>query len=90
MFILYKIKHYAKDKQVTMEGFKKFITSFKKSETIYEKGASQSDFYIINKGKVQLKLENDGEPVITLSKGDFFGEESLNETQEAVYTVDCV
>lgn len=73
-----------------MEGFKKFITSFKKSETIYKKGDSQADFYIINKGKVQLKLDNEGEPIITLSKGDFFGEESLNENQDAVYTVEVL
>jgi CRP-like cAMP-binding protein len=73
-----------------MEGFKKFVTKYKKSETIYKKGDLQADFYIINKGKVQLKLDSDGQPVVTLSKGDFFGEESLNDNQDAVYTVEVV
>jgi CRP-like cAMP-binding protein len=73
-----------------MDGFKKFITHYKKDETIYKKGEAQSDFYIINKGKVQLKLTDHDLAIVTLSKGDFFGEESLNENQNAVYTADVV
>jgi CRP-like cAMP-binding protein len=73
-----------------MDGFKKFITHYKKDETIYKKGDEQADFYIINKGKVQLKLTDQDLAVVTLSKGDFFGEESLNENQNAVYTVDVI
>ena len=73
-----------------MDGFKKFITHFKKDETIYKKGDEQTDFYIINKGKVQLKLTDQDLAVVTLSKGDFFGEESLNDNQNAVYTVDVI
>ena len=71
-----------------MDGFKKFITHYKKDETIYKKGDIQADFYIINKGKLQLKLDDADAAVVTLSKGDFFGEESLNENQSAVYTVE--
>lgn len=73
-----------------MDGFKKFITHYKKDETIYRKGDEQGDFFIINKGKIQLKLENNSQPVVTLSKGDFFGEESLNESQPAIYTVEVL
>ncbi|MCP4150232.1 MAG: cyclic nucleotide-binding domain-containing protein [bacterium] len=73
-----------------MDGFKKFITHYKKSEIVYKKGDDQSDFYIINKGKVQLKTADDELPLVTLSKGDFFGEESLNETQNAAYSVEIV
>ncbi len=73
-----------------MDGFKKFITHYKKDESIYKKGDEQTDFYIINKGKVQLKLTDQDLAVVTLSKGDFFGEESLNENQNAVYTVDVI
>ncbi|MCP4217113.1 MAG: cyclic nucleotide-binding domain-containing protein [bacterium] len=73
-----------------MDGFKKFITHYKQNEVIYKKGEDQADFYIINKGKVQLKVYNDELSVVTLSKGDFFGEESLNETQSAAYTVEAV
>lgn len=71
-----------------MDGFKKYITHYKKGETIYKKGDLQVAFYIINKGKAQLKLNGDDLPVVSLSKGDFFGEESLNENQEAIYTVE--
>jgi len=73
-----------------MDGFKKFITHYKKDEIIYKKGEAQSDFYIINKGKVQLKLTDHDLAIVTLSKGDFFGEESLSENQNAVYTADVV
>lgn len=73
-----------------MDGFKKFITHYKKDETIYKKGDIQADFYIINKGKISLKLDNPKDAVLTLSKGDFFGEESLNDSQSAIYTVEVV
>lgn len=73
-----------------MDGFKKFITPFKNGDVIYKKGDIQADFFIINKGKVQLKVGNDEMAVVTLSKGDFFGEESLNENQNAVYTVEVI
>ncbi len=73
-----------------MDGFKKFITHYKKDDTIYKKDDLQGDFYIINKGKIQLKLDEGSQPVVTLSKGDFFGEESLNESQSAIYTVEVL
>lgn len=73
-----------------MDGFKKFITPFKNGDIIYKKGDIQADFFIINKGKVQLKVGNDEMAVVTLSKGDFFGEESLNDNQNAVYTVEVI
>ena len=56
-----------------MDSFKKFITHYTKDEAIYKKGDEQTDFYIINKGKVQLKLTDQDLAVVTLSKGDFFG-----------------
>ncbi len=73
-----------------MDGFKKFITQYKKGDTIYKKGDIQADFFILNKGKVQLKVGNDEIAVVTLSKGEFFGEESLNDNQSAVYTVEVL
>ena len=73
-----------------MDGFKKFITHYKKNDTIYKKGDLQDDFYIINKGKIQLKLDSGSQPVVMLSKGDFFGEESLNESQAAIYTAEVL
>ncbi len=72
------------------DGFRKFITHYKKDETIYKVGDVQADFYIINNGKVQLKLESDDKPIVTISKGDFFGEESLNDGQTAIYTVEVI
>ena len=59
------------------------------SKILFKQDDDQSDFFIINKGKVQLKLENDT-IVLALGKGDFFGEESLNEGQKAAYTVEVV
>lgn len=72
------------------DGFKKFITHYKKDEAIYKVGEIQGDFYIINSGKVQLKLEGDDKPIVTISKGDFFGEESLTDGQPAIYTVEVI
>lgn len=69
--------------------FKKFVTQYKEGELLFKQGDDQSDFFIINKGKVQLKLENDT-IVLALGKGDFFGEESLNEGQKAAYSVEVV
>ena len=73
-----------------MEGFKKFISQYKKNEVIYKTGDTQKNFYIINKGKVQLKDENKDLIYISLVKGDFFGEESLNENQSAAYTAEVM
>ena len=70
--------------------FKKFVTQYKKGDTIYKKDEDQSYFYIINKGKVQLKIDEGDTILISLLKGDFFGEESLNEGQLAAYTVEVV
>ena len=56
-----------------MQGFKKFLTSYKEGETIFSKGEVQTDFYIINKGKIQFKL-SDNRILGTFGKGDFFGE----------------
>lgn len=72
------------------DGFKKFVTHYKKDDTIYTKGDLQEFFFIINKGKVHLKVDDSGTILISLTKGDFFGEESLNEGQEAAYSVDVV
>jgi CRP-like cAMP-binding protein len=74
----------------TMDALKKFITKYAAGDVIYKKGDIQSDFFIINKGKVQLKLDGRGTILATLSKGDFFGEESLNSEQNAIYTVEVI
>jgi CRP-like cAMP-binding protein len=70
--------------------FNKYVTQYKKGEVIYKKDEEQSHFYIINKGKVQLKIDEGDTILISLLKGDFFGEESLNEGQMAAYTVEVV
>lgn len=73
-----------------MDIAKKYIKHFKVGDVIYEKGDLQTDFYIINKGKVQLKIEENNLILTTLTKGDFFGEESLNSDHIAAYTVDVI
>lgn len=73
-----------------MEGFQKFLSKYNKGDVIYRKNELQTDFYIINKGKVQLKTGQNEMIVITLSKGQFFGEESLNDDQDALYTVEVI
>ncbi len=73
-----------------MDELKKFITKYKVGDVLYKEGDIQSEFYIINKGKAQLKLEKDQFVLLTLSKGDFFGEESLNSEQNAAYSVEIL
>jgi CRP-like cAMP-binding protein len=73
-----------------MDVLKKFITKFKAGDVIYRKGDTQTDFFIINKGKVQLKSDEKGPILTSLAKGDFFGEESLNSEQNAIYTVEVI
>ena len=73
-----------------MDTLKKFITHYKAGDIIYKRGDIQTDFYILNKGKVQLKNEGSGQILATLTKGDFFGEESLNSEQDAIYTVEVI
>lgn len=76
-----------------IDGFKKYVTHYKKSDTVYLQGDEQEHFYIINKGKVQLKIndERDNELIlISLTKGDFFGEESLSDGQNAAFTVEAI
>lgn len=72
------------------DGFKKFLTQCKKGEVIYSKDDPQENFYILNKGKIQLKVGDDDLILAALSKGDFFGEESLTEGQKAAYTVEVI
>jgi CRP-like cAMP-binding protein len=73
-----------------MEGFKKFLFHYKKGDVIYREGDEQGDFFIINKGRVQLKLEKHDMILMPLLKGDFFGEESFNGEQPAAYTVEVM
>jgi CRP-like cAMP-binding protein len=73
-----------------MDTMKKFITKYKAGAIIYKKGDIQTDFYIINKGKVQLKNDENDQILVTLGKGDFFGEESLNNEQNAIYTLEVI
>lgn len=72
------------------DGFKKFVTQYKKDDVIYKKGDDQVHFFIINKGKVHIKVDETDTILVALTKGDFFGEESLNEGQPAAYTVEVV
>jgi CRP-like cAMP-binding protein len=72
------------------DGFKKFLTQFKKGDIIYAKNDLQENFYILNKGKIQLKIGDENLILAALSKGDFFGEESLNANQKASYTVEVI
>lgn len=73
-----------------MEGFKKFLSKYKKGDVIYSEGDQQANFYIINKGRVQLKTGEDHNILVSLTKGQFFGEESLNDSQMAAYTVEVI
>ncbi len=73
-----------------MDTLKKFLTHYKAGDSIYKKGDIQTDFYILNNGKVQLKDEGSGQILVTLTKGDFFGEESLNNEQNAIYSVEVI
>ena len=73
-----------------MDALKKFLTHYKAGDVIYKKGDIQTDFYILNKGKVQLKNDSSNQILATLTKGDFFGEESLNNEQNAIYTVEVI
>ena len=73
-----------------MDLLKKFITKYRAGAVIYQKGEIQTDFFIINKGKIQLKNDANGQILATLGKGDFFGEESLNNEQTAIYTVEAI
>ncbi len=73
-----------------MDALKKFISKYAAGDVVYKKGDIQSDFFIINKGKVQLKYNGQGTILATLGKGDFFGEESLNSEQNAIYTIEAI
>jgi CRP-like cAMP-binding protein len=73
-----------------MDALKKFISKYAAGDIIYKKDDIQTDFFIINKGKVQLKNNGAGQILVTLAKGDFFGEESLNSEQNAIYTVEAL
>jgi len=73
-----------------MDGFSKFITEYKKGDIICKEGDLQDNFFIINKGKVQVKFDEKDLILITLSKGDFFGEDSLLPSQLAHYTIEVI
>jgi len=72
------------------KGFDKFITEYKKGITICTAGKPQGFFYIINKGKVQIKVNDKNLILNTLTKGDFFGEDSLLAEQISHYTVETI
>ncbi len=73
-----------------MKGFEKFLTEFKKGKVICRQGEIQKNFFIINKGKVNVKDDNSNIILTSLSKGDFFGEDSLILEQSAEYTIETV
>lgn len=72
------------------DGFSKFITEYKNGDVICKEGELQENFFIINKGKVQVKADDKDLILITLSKGDFFGEDSLLPEQLAHYTIEAI
>jgi CRP-like cAMP-binding protein len=73
-----------------MDGFKKFITSYKTGEMVYKAGDDQAAFYIINKGRILVRSTVPPRELTVLSKGDFFGEESLKEDQKALLTIEVI
>jgi CRP-like cAMP-binding protein len=73
-----------------MDGFKKYITELKNGDFVFKQNEEQTNFYIINKGKVQLSIDNGNVKLVTLFKGDFFGEESFNEAQKALFTAEII
>lgn len=73
---------------INMKGPKKLTTSYQKGDIVYQTGDEQNNFYIINKGKVQVLYGENRVALATLATGDFFGEESLNEDQNAAYTIE--
>ncbi|MGE5341565.1 MAG: cyclic nucleotide-binding domain-containing protein [Candidatus Omnitrophota bacterium] len=70
--------------------FKKFVIGYKKGDIIYRKNDEQTHFYIINAGKIHIKTDEGSPILISLAKGDFFGEESLNDKQTAAFTVEVI
>ena len=75
---------------MALKGFKKYITQYKKGDVIYKTGDEQTHFFIMNKGKVQVKYGENEVILTTLGNGDFFGEESLNDDQTAAYTIEVI
>lgn len=73
-----------------MQGYKRFTVEHAAGEVLYRSGEPQEVFYIINSGKVQLKVEPGDIPLVQLGKGDFFGEECLNEGQAAMCSAEVV
>lgn len=73
-----------------MDGFKKFITSYKNGEVVYQAGDEQTAFYIINKGRVLVRSVTPPRELTVLTKGDFFGEESLKEDQKAILNIEVI
>lgn len=73
-----------------MDGFKKFITSYKNGDTVYKTGDDQSAFYIINKGRVLVRSVHPPRELTVLGKGEFFGEESLKDDQKAQFTIEVI
>jgi len=79
-----------KQNKESTDKFLQFVSKYNGGEILYREGDPQETFFIISKGKVQLKLESEDFILLTLSKGDFFGEESLNTDQTAFYTVEIL
>jgi len=75
---------------MAMKGSKKLTTHYNKGDIIYNVGDEQNNFYIIDKGEVQILLGDNQVVLATLVTGDFFGEESLNENQNAAYTIEVI
>ena len=73
-----------------MEIYKKYLTKSGPGELLYKSGENQEFFYIINKGRVQLKSEDGRTVLIALAKGDFFGEECFNSEQAAMCSAETV
>jgi len=75
---------------MALKGFKKYLVQYKKGDVVYKIGEEQSHFFILNKGKIQVKYGDNDVILTTLSEGDFFGEESLTDSQKAAYTIEVI
>jgi CRP-like cAMP-binding protein len=68
------------------------LCSYAAGETVFKQGTAGDAFYIVYKGKVDVKLKRMiflSKTVATLGEGDFFGETSLLSKEARNATVTC-
>lgn len=61
---------------------------YDKDEKVFVPGQVANRIYIIASGSVEIQLNN-GKKIVTLSTGEFFGDESLFNDQARGYTAVC-